>query len=1230
MGHNYFNIQECPIEGSNLIEASAGTGKTYSIASLFLKALLEKRVKSVKNILVLTFTKAATAEIKLRIYENLLTAKRMLEETSENVREHLFEKEPVIRDILKPYLDERSEALKIISNAVKNFDENGIYTIHGFCNLILSEYAFSSGVPFDKNMVTDQSLLVFETIVDYWRKFAFFAPKCVMNKLEKLEFSDLISLYKIKESNPHIRINQQEENMTGISNTVENCYNSAEEIHGELAERLKYTDTTSFLGLIPFEKLKGNIYQKSSIEAKAEKFLNFISADQPLYAKDILDDSIIIYFTAGKITSSLKKNNKIDEMPEIFKIIEHFYDIYLQYMQAADGWLIGFKKNMIDFVHKRLNAYKSARGILYFNDQLSILHDALSETGDHFKDRIADEYQLVFVDEFQDTDPLQYEIIKKLFIDKSAVFFIGDPKQSIYSFRGADIYSYIKAKENVESGYTMKTNFRSESALVYGVNRIFNSRFRRENPFVIENIGYSDVDSENKGETKLIVEGEEYKPLKIWAFETSDGNLINEDEYNEAAALTTAREVARLLKLSAESKAYIKHKDKYEQLKPADFAVLCRKTKEAFIVKKYLDQLGIANIISSSKSIFDSEEAYEIHLLLNCISEPGNLNMIKNFLITDLMGFKPHHVKNMEESEGLGGYSIKLRGYKELLISRGIMHCVNEFLKDEQIISRLIHSPYGKRKIANINQLSEILHKKESENALQLHELINWLSNQRSGNLLKEEEYELRMETDEDALNIMTIHKSKGLQFPVVFAPFLLAGSLMHSFKPFIYHDDDLEMYLQLESDEETQRKYALECLSENLRLAYVALTRAKYRCYTALAKTRNAGTSAFAYLFSDGDIFSKEWKKEFNNKISMENFVTEALDNEAFDFIDILPAKLESADINSDFEPSESAEELSGEEKNLRVREFQNKAPERWKISSFSSILRKMNPHETFTTFMDDEVFDVSEISEEKRDADYSMFSLPGGVNTGNALHDLLEHTDLNTVTESGLNEIVRKTLNLYHIDAKFKNAVCENINNLRKKNLGGEKDFQLKNVPYKDTLREMEFYFPSRSIDINLIRDVFIRNAGEGETESIIAGSVGEDVSEKIYGFMKGYIDMIFRYNGRYYIIDWKTNYLGSTYEDYCEDSLNQAMLKSQYFLQYHIYTVALTLHLNSKMENFDYERHFGGVYYLFLRGIDAGENSRNGIFFHKPAQSVIAGLIESFQIEPVFSNGGTSANP
>jgi len=1230
LGHNYFNIQECPLEGSNLIEASAGTGKTYSIASLFLKALLEKRVKSVKNILVLTFTKAATAEIKLRIYENLLTAKRMLEETSDNIREHLFEKEPVISDILEPYLDEPSEALKIISNAVKNFDENGIYTIHGFCNLILSEYAFSSGVLFDKNMVTDQSLLVFETVVDYWRKFAFFAPKCVMKKLEKLEFAELISLYKIKESNPHINISQSEEKINNISKRVVDIYNSAEEIHDELADRLKYTDKTSFPELIPFEKLKGNIYKKSGAEAKAEKFLNFISADQPLYAKDTIDGSIITYFTAGKITSSLKKNHEIDEMPGIFRMIENFYDSYLQYLQAADEWIVGFKRNMIDFVHKRLNAYKSSRGILYFNDQLSILHDALNETSDHFREKIAREYQLVFVDEFQDTDPLQYEIIKKLFIDKSTVFFIGDPKQSIYSFRGADIYSYIKAKENVDRGYTMKTNFRSESSLVYGVNKIFNSRFRREKPFAIENIGYSDVDSENKGETNLIVEGEEYKPLKIWTFDSHDGGFINEDDYNETAALITAGEVARLLKLSAENKAYIKQKDRYEQLKPADFAILCRKTKEAFIVKKHLDQLGVANIISSSKSIFDSEEAYEIHLLLNCISEPGNLNLIKNLLITDLMGFAPHQVKSLEEREGLGEYSIKLREYKELLDNKGIIHCINAFLKDENIISKLINSPYGKRKIANINQLSEILHKKESGNALQLHELINWLSNQRSGNLLKEEEYELRMETDEEALNIMTIHKSKGLQFPVVFAPFLLAGSLMHSFKPFIYHDDDMEMHLQLDSDEDIQRKYALENLSENLRLAYVALTRAKYRCYTALAKTRNAGTSAFAYLFSGGDIFSNEWKEKFKTLKSMNDFVAGALDNEAFNFIDILPATPETEEIKGDFEAVEYEDKIDEEEKNLRFCEFQRGEPERWKISSFSSLLKKMNPHETFTTFMDDEVFNVSEMSEEKRKEDYSMLSLPAGVNTGNALHDLLEHTDLNTVTVNGLKETVRKTLNLYHIDAKFKNAVCENINNLRKKKLGDEKGFQLKNMPFSDTLREMEFYFPSRSIAPRLIREALISNAGEGETGRIIADSIGESVYEQIYGFMKGYIDMIFRYNDRYYIIDWKSNYLGDTLEDYSYDYMLQAMQKSQYFLQYHIYAVALTLHLNSNMENFDYEKHFGGVYYLFLRGIDDDANSRNGIFFHRPAQKVIADLIESFQIEPVFTNGGSIGNP
>jgi len=1214
MTRDYFNLLECQMEGSNLIEASAGTGKTYSIAMLYLKALLEEKVDSVKNILVLTFTKAATSEIKIRIYSNLLKARKIIQD-SDNLHNTQAPEDTTLFELLTPYLQDKTNTLKKLSKAIRNFDESAVYTIHGFCNFVLNEYAFSSGSLFAKKIITDQSTLVQDCIMDYWRKYAFYAPKCALMGLEKLSIDDLYNIYQIKENNPHASLSTNTAQDFADSAKLEEKYNELEDIFLKTKASLRDMTADALIALLPLNNLDKRKYPEKKLLKSAELLLNFFQTDSPLYTKEI-DLSDMELFTAEKINSAYKKNCEQSELHELFNHLQLFAEAYAHFIEIRDAWIISFESKMIDFVYERLSRYKEERGLMYFSDQLLHLYNAVKNGSEDFREKIGQYYQLVFVDEFQDTDPLQYEIINDLFVGRSAVFFIGDPKQSIYSFRGADIYAYLKAKDNVDNTFTMTTNFRSAPSLVESVNYIFTSNFRASMPFAIDRIAYSKTDAACSDEDNFFIENISEKPFKIWVLDSNDNKPLKTEEYLEIVASKTASEIARILKLAKQGKAFITENGRKRPVKPADFAVLCRKSKEVLEIKKFLDYQNIPAIISVSESIFESEEAYETALILTALAEPSNINIIKNLLITELFGYDLTYLRDKEDSEKFVNFSIRFRHYREIFETKGIMACLNHILEKEGLIESIIKTERGQRKITNVNQLAEILHKKESESSMSLYELTNWLNGQRVGNMLKEEEYDLRMETDEKAVNLLTIHKSKGLQFPIVFAPFLLSASVNNKFRPFVFHDENHCSKFQITKDNETERLHATETLSENLRLSYVALTRAKYLCYTVWARTTNVHTSSLGYLFSNHDFFSKETKNYFDTVENLKEPLGKALDPEAFSHIDIIDIDAD-IDYNYRWQPEIIKEETS--EEKLIYTPPGIKTLTHWEISSFSTLAKHVAQPASPEAIYEDEIFLSRETNIDKQ-LTYTMAELPKGANTGNAMHEILEKLDLSVCSSEESEKLINQMLQKYSIDIKFNQTILENINNLKNKILDKDANLRLKNIPPSDTLHEMEFYFPAHNINLHDISSVFKQQAGGSKLESKIAESLKADPDIQSTGFMKGYIDFIFRHKNKYYIIDWKTNYLGSTTNDYSYDFMVDAICDSLYFLQYHIYIVALILHLRQHIPDLSYDKHFGGVYYIFLRGLNDNEYDQNGIFYHKPSEQTIANLMQCFKIAPI----------
>lgn len=1053
-----FEVLSAALDGVNLVEASAGTGKTYSIALLFLRWILsEKYSGKVDSIVAVTFTNYATSELKERISAFLEKALQCLR------NEKPEEIDPMIQKVCGEIpVENRARAEKKLKSAINGFDSASIFTIHGFCHRLILENAFEIGALFNLELA-ENSNVPHETAVDFFRR-------------------------ELSKENDRAFLNAAQKELT----------------------------------VKKFESLlrKAGNSLKSGIHI----------------SEDVIPDAAVRWKLASIYAGFLK------QAPEII----------------------------------RKNREKSEK--MSFDDLISTVYEILcdNERADKLKSVMKKRYDLIMIDEFQDTDPIQYFIFKELFFDKNhTVFLIGDPKQSIYSFRNADIFSYLKTSSTVDRKYIMKTNFRSSAPAVRAVNNVFS-----EINFGIKEIEYSEINPKN----------EESSPLKIEKdsdFVSSPGMLVYEVESDEEIISNIKERVKNMLRPDS------KYRLGERPVKSSDIAILARTNSFA---KEIHDALKSENIPVSLESgsgkgfsVFETSEAKAVFKLMKA-AETGGFSEFRAMLLT----FFYHKTVDdllCEKESSLQKLYDDFTGCFSEWDKKGFYALFSKFIYKEEILSEIMKEDI--KTFNNIRHLSELVNNFETISGFSAANTADWFAS-RLENPEKDstDEDSLRNSGNmNDAVRIMTLHKSKGLEFNIVFVSFNVKNRVSgnewiprHNYDPLAA---DYEKVISLEKSNTRDHSVKGDDEPEETREFYVGVTRAKYLTVYYLRK------QAF-----DGTVDKKLKTLLENKQVEFVNFKKSSGENHVpFEFEDPL---------------------LKFKDVKLREPEkLESEIKQSVSISSFTGIVSANRGTDEYFAEKYDETSGENldepvvlplkpDVSPEKKTVKMSAF--PSGSEAGLALHTILEKVDFNKDDNTDfIRESLRKDMNFS--DEELENmvsAVNGCITDLANVRMFGGKS--LKDVPANDKSTETEFFLKIKEdVDKDKVVEII---SGICPGNKLAAESLRK-------GFMHGYIDLALKVDGKYYIVDWKSNNLGSFPEDYSQEKIRKEMEKHRYPLQYMIYLAAFDKYISSVDESYSYSENFGGVRYVFLRGIDANDE-KSGIFCDSPEEPLLRKFQQLFEGE------------
>ncbi len=1185
-----FDLRTVRLEGTTLIEAGAGTGKTYTLTGIFLRLIVEHGL-GIDRILVVTYTKAATEELKTRIRDSLLTAKAVFNgrSTTDEFLRHLVSQ-----------CGNRPSALQRVEDALTDFDRAAIFTIHGFCQRLLQHFAFETGHIFHSELVQDQETLIQEVADDFWRRHIARAPyELVHYALETLKGPEQLAMVLLNYCRfPYV---------TMLPPAVKPPLRAVAPWR-RAAERMMQLwpfERDRVLNLLldpglnarffgkcePDGNRTGPSQRRQRLEALAGE-MDLWNGKYPLFEK-------AERFGSAFLARATKKNC-ITPCNPFFDACQNAVSRQVRMVDQLADYLRYLKIRLQGEIRRQLERKKARRNILFFDDLLLHVHDALNDRQGHELIRaVRRQYKAALVDEFQDTDPLQYDIFKRLFSrDSDLLFMIGDPKQAIYSFRGADVFSYLKAAASAQTDYTLTKNWRSTPTLVRAVNTIFGNRAL---PFGFKTIRF------NPGTAAQAESAQKQWPLKLWYLTRHQNDSADKPISQQAATTAIAAAVAEEIVRLTSDPAF--------DVCPSRIAVLTRTHKQSQIVKRALAQKSVPAVLHSAGNVFDSEEAETIFRVMAAAAAPYDPVAVRAALAGDLLGVDAHALHGALEnpSEHWQARWTAFGRDHRIWIRHGFYRMFRGLMVRENVKARVLSLPDGERRLTNLLHLSELLQHAESEHRLGPEGLLKWLTVQRLSTSQRSDEQQLRLESDALAVRIITMHKSKGLQFDVVFCPFVWSGTAGNETAALFHdqaHDYRLTMEMGPDIAPEHQLQARKEVLAENLRMMYVALTRAQRMCYLAWGRINNTELSAPAYLLHApvAETDSEDWLSPLTRKLR-------TLDDAG------LVGELQQLGRRSDGSivveplPAGTASSYMATEQSTKIKGYRTVSrsiTDTWRIASFSSLTAGASAEQ-------DEWPDRDPITTPggqpaaPQESFSGLFGFPRGAHAGLFFHDLLENWDPSEPDEKVHQALAAAKLKSHGFDERWHTAVVQMLAALAAMPLKVQQDsFSLAQVPKDQRINEMEFYFPLQTTGPEALKRLFGDHAGA------LLGRMPEQRLERltfapVQGYLKGYIDSIFRYGGRYYLVDWKSNHLGDDYSDYLPEALARTMVKDYYFLQYHLYTTALNQLLKQKIEKYDYASHFGGVFYIFLRAIAPDRNVPAGLFYDCPDPDLVAALTQ-----------------
>lgn len=1181
------DVLTLPLFGERLIEASAGTGKTYTLAGLYLRLLLGlggeaayPKPLSVEEILVVTFTEAATEELRDRIRANIHALRLAC---------LCGESEDTLFSALLAQLPDKQLAAEWLLNAERQMDEAAIYTIHGFCQRMLGSHAFESGSLFDQELIEDEQLLIRQACADFWRRYCYPLPFDVVSVIGQL-WSGPDALQR--ELAPYL-------------------HGEAPQLHNPPAPHETLLQRHQQI-LARINDIK---QQWRQVASQIEKCILDSDVDKRSYSSRFLPgwvESVTLWAEAETIDYTLPKslerfaqstlNEKTKKgAPPVHPVFSAIEMLLSASLSLRD---IVIERALHD-IRATVRSEKQRRAALGFDDLLSRLDEALSQPlGEQLAAAIRQRHPVALIDEFQDTDPQQYRIFRAIYGEQpdSGMLLIGDPKQAIYAFRGADIFTYMRARADVKAHYTLDTNWRSSHDMVSGVNRLFQCV---ENPFVFSTIPFLPVQpAPGKQALRFEIDGVSQPALQ---FCLSGSAILGAGEYQQLMAQQCAMQIRDWLQAGQCNTAWLDNGRARRPVQASDICVLVRSRHEAALVRDALRRLAIPSVyLSNRDSVFTTPEAREVLWLLQAVLAPEQERTLRSALATSLLGFSAQQIDALNQNEADWDTQVDtFAEFRQVWQRRGVLPMLRSLMSHYRLAENLLASREGERRLTDFLHLGELLQHAaatlESE-----HALVRWLSQQILQPNPQAENQQLRLESDRHLVQIVTIHKSKGLEYPLVWLPFIC------HFRPQpegIYHDrHTYQALLDVNNGEESQQLAEEERLAEDLRLLYVALTRSIYHCSVGVAplqRTRRKSETTDMHLNAFGYLLQQGQESDAGTLVT----ALHALEGEGV----AVTAVREWDGI--------LWQEAATEPVQLRARECERLLTDNWRVTSYSGLqqhgLQQQHSvsagQELFPRLDVDAALDPRSYSAEESEQALTPHTFPKGAGPGTFLHSLFETLDF---TQPVSVNWLEEKLTEHGMESEWAPTLQTWFTGLLHAPLNAEKPVSdppltLASVPAQQRMAELAFYLP---IDAPLQATALDSLAKRYDPLSANCPPLS---FQQVQGMLKGFIDLVFCWQGRYYLLDYKSNWLGETASAYTQPAMQAAMMAHRYDLQYQLYTLALHRYLRHRVPAYDYERHIGGAIYLFLRGVDPALPT-NGIFTQRLPRAFVDQLDRLFSGE------------
>ncbi|MCK6395230.1 exodeoxyribonuclease V subunit beta [Zoogloea sp.] len=1219
-----------PLHGSRLIEASAGTGKTFTIALLYVRLVLghgsaesaPPRALMPPEILVVTFTDAATQELRDRIRTRLADAAALFRADPAKV-EALPPGDDLLHDLRASYPPDAWPACaRKLQLAAEWMDEAAVSTIHGWCKRMLQEHAFDSDSLFTQQLETDQDELFAEVVRDYWRSFMYplgsddarqvkgwwASPDALRKDIEPL-CTHAVSLPPA----------------AAPASTL--AVAAAEKLQQLTALKAPWPAWLGELRTLFDEARKVKAFDARKLNsANCARWLDALQAwaDDASAVEPDLSDAAWTRLTPAGLAEIW-----VDGTPPAHPAFAALAELSGALAALPDGH-DGVLHHGARWVAERFAEEQARRAQMGFDDLLTRLDAALQgPNGTRLAECIRNQFPVALIDEFQDTDAVQYRIFDAVYRvaasdPTSALILIGDPKQAIYAFRGADIYTYLAARAATAGRlYTLRRNYRSTLSMVEATNRCFEVAearadgqgaflFRREGGEGANPVPFLPAGAAGRKD-RLRVAGADAPALSLWQLPAlEDDKPWPKGAYLEAMAEVCASEMVRLLNLGQGGQAGFGSAAVETPLRPGHMAVLVNSGGEAAAIREALGRRGVRSVyLSEKESVFQRPEAVDLQRWLAACAEPDDGRALRAALATPTLALGWAELDRLNHDEAAWeARLLQFRAYRECWRRQGVLPMLRRLLNDFRVPARLLaRGGAGERSLTDVLHLAELLQQAAAVLDGE-HALIRHLAEQRSDGGHGDAR-QIRLESDADLVQVVTVHKSKGLEYPLVFLPFACAFRAAKSTDlPLTWHDDEGRLQVALRDDGGLLEKVDRERLGEDLRKLYVALTRACYATWVGVAQLDALEKSALGYLLAGGKTFSGA-----------------TLTRSLADLADGCPSVV----VIPDPQPSEDLCTLTaGLLREGPARQPRHPVREHWWIASYSALQSDAGGPGADTPAED--VFREAAVDVPAADAASAQSSLPApapatvpaeasigplhafprGAAVGTFLHDLLEWAagqgfDRAVAAPALLRDAIARRCAVRGWEAWI-DPLCGWLTDFMQRPLvaaGADGTPPLSLAGLDGQVAEMEFWIAVHGVDLPRLDALVCQHTlGATPRPALQPGQLN--------GMLKGFIDLVAEHGGRYYVVDYKSNWLGPDDAAYTPEAMAREILAHRYELQYVLYLLALHRLLKLRLPDYDYDRHLGGALYLFLRG---SHSATGGVHAERPPRALIEALDHLF---------------